>query len=676
MSPTEREVIVEAPSEDEAIKRAANLLGIDPNNMQVQVEVLRPAAKGILGQRSRLLKARVIFKNPGDAHESAHHHPDRVLAQVSEGRLLVHGSAGKRPAIVHVGENVMLQVDEQLYSQGESVRLYGSETVEVHVLPEPDTEGPAFEIFLSDHDLLATLQLRFKYEYRLKEVPAAAEITLEAERVPLLSSHVTYEDIIERLADMGIVYGVDEAAIRQALAEPSPDPVPIARGKQPIAGTDGFVEILVDIDSSLQDNKPSSDSPERDGVDYRYRPEIAFVDEGTVIAIVHPPQEGTPGRNLFGEELPAPAGKPVSVRKGKSVTEDILPDGRARYIAARGGRPVIQMNHPHRFSVEIIELYSHPGDVNMASGNINFRGDVWIGGDVNEGMRVTAGGSVEIMGSVSGGVVVSEGKLHVRGGLLQGELIAGQYQLLQEALQEYVAPLLEQLQLLDRMTDQTVVAARQRGTAPNLPRGPIMRALIKNRFRELPNTIAALLKRIQPFGPPFFVYSELGEVVKELQQIAKIAIPDTFSLDGVIRNLQIVQQELEYRSDSAADIHVGFVHAGRVKAGGSIVVQSRGTYFSQLIAGDEVVVKGPVIGGDVRAGTAITVAEAGSIALPPTRLSVGANGRIKIGVAHPNTRLEIGPASYRIEVETYNILATLSTEEARIDLGRDHVIGR
>jgi hypothetical protein len=56
------------------------------------------------------------------------------------------------------------------------------------------------------------------------------------------------------------------------------------------------------------------------------------------------------------------------------------------------------------------------GDVNFASGNIDFPGDVIVRGDVKGGFRVRAGGKVEVHGMVEDAVIKANGDVLVKGG--------------------------------------------------------------------------------------------------------------------------------------------------------------------------------------------------------------------------------------------------------------------
>lgn len=133
----------------------------------------------------------------------------------------------------------------------------------------------------------------------------------------------------QRLDDLGVVAAVDPATLRDALA-PQAEPgapggeVVIARGVPPRPGLDGQVLLFL----------PERDTPLPDGADPFAAYPANIVYPGTPILQRTAPSAGLPGRNLLGEELPAPAGRNVSVSVGSGVT---LGDDGTTFFAATYG---------------------------------------------------------------------------------------------------------------------------------------------------------------------------------------------------------------------------------------------------------------------------------------------------------------------------------------------------
>lgn len=667
-----REVIVEAENEQAAILVAAEQLGIPRETAlaHAKVHVLRPARRGFFGLAAQPMQARVVFELPPEDAPSEGQDQDQTLIEVAGGKIVVHPGSPDKPAVLKAGPGVLLFVNGE--PQASVVYVTGDEELEAEPAPKDDLAAPEMDIIVDDTRMAAHLLITPGYIHSLKDVPPAAEVTLEVQAIPNISTFLDYDAVLAALARKGVVFGIDHRAIEDALNAAEARRVQVAAGQPAEDGADGRVEMLIAIYGDQAGGVAGDDgqAPEAGKVDYRERPEITFVEAGTPILLVHPPTEGKPGRNVLGEEVKAKPGRPVAVVRGRGVAKEDLEGGITRYTAATAGRPMVRQESPLRWVLDVSEVYVHSGDVDMSSGNVHFRGDVIIRGEVGEGMTVTAGGGVEISGNVSGGKVVAGDRVVIRGGVLQGQVMVGPQGIMQVVLRHHIRRILEQLQPLNRMVKQTVAVLRSRAGKTQVGTGQIVRTVIRNRFPGLPGQIEELLSEVAPYGPPFEDYPELNEPFYALRRLANLSHLDDINLDDLIAQVGAILSMLDLRPESEAGVEAGFVHASKISATGDIIVGVRGSYFSELRAGTHVQVKGPVIGGMVRAGKRIEVKESGSVASPPTKLIVDGDGVITIGKAHPNTRLEIDSLHHVFDVETSKVRAFVS--EDRIKIGLDY----
>jgi uncharacterized protein (DUF342 family) len=208
------------------------------------------------------------------------------------------------------------------------------------------------------------------------------------------------------LKEKGIQAPLEQAAVeacfeRLALGL-SAEPI-AARGRPPVPGKDGTLEILIDFESGFV---PAA--AEAGAVDLRASL-IHNVVPGQPLAVVHPPTAGAPGLDVFGRLLPSQPGKALQPRLGANT-------GRAEHdpglIVAK------TLGHARLVDgvVEVQEFYRVDGDVDYASGNIAFPKSVQVRGDVKAGFAVEAGGDVEIQGLVEDCTVKAQGKVLVKGG--------------------------------------------------------------------------------------------------------------------------------------------------------------------------------------------------------------------------------------------------------------------
>ncbi|MEK4126611.1 flagellar assembly protein A [Anoxybacillus sp. FSL W8-0382] len=166
--------------------------------------------------------------------------------------------------------------------------------------------------------------------YVLEDQQPSNKLHIQAKMENELIYDVSYEQVMAKLQELGIVYGVNEDMIREVLQSEKKVSTTIAKGVEPIEGTDGWVEVKVG------EGKRKPKVREDGTVDYREMETIATVGEGDLIAIVHPPQPGKPGLKVTNEVIPVREVHPVMVKLGKGVTMD-----ENRILATTGGRSQI-----------------------------------------------------------------------------------------------------------------------------------------------------------------------------------------------------------------------------------------------------------------------------------------------------------------------------------------------
>jgi len=212
----------------------------------------------------------------------------------------------------------------------------------------------------------------------------------------------------EQLAALGVVTGIDDAAIQQAVADGHALDLVVASGQSPVDGADGWLESLL---PTTRDRRPREDETGR--IDYRNLGDIIVVHPGEPLMRRHPPTAGTHGQNLLGQLQPARPGKDVlyAANLAGAAVDPAHPDV---LVASQVGMPV---QVPGGMVVE--PVYS-VAEVNTGSGNINFDGSVVIKGDVVAGMTVQASGDIEIGGMVEAATLTAGGSIVVKGGVVGG----------------------------------------------------------------------------------------------------------------------------------------------------------------------------------------------------------------------------------------------------------------
>lgn len=204
---------------------------------------------------------------------------------------------------------------------------------------------------------------------------------------------VSIDEVMNKIKDAGIVYGIDGKAVESALSRPG-STVVCAKGLPPVNGNNATITYFIDLESKgrpveLEDGR----------VDFKNLNMFITVAQDQLLAEKVPATSGTAGIDILGNEVPAKPGKDIMLPKGKNV---YVTDG-LKVSASQAGQLLVVNN-----KVNVIPLIEVKGDVDLSTGNIEFVGSVIVKGSIQTGFSVKAEGDVEIAGNVSGGIV--EGK--------------------------------------------------------------------------------------------------------------------------------------------------------------------------------------------------------------------------------------------------------------------------
>jgi len=165
-----------------------------------------------------------------------------------------------------------------------------------------------------------------------------------------------------------------------------------ATGTAAVHGTDGRID---DMFERRPVRKLVVDEYNR--VDYADISFIQNAEEGDVICRIIAPTAGEGGTTVLGQALPARDGKAVVVPKGRNTA--LNEEGDA-LVATKTGH--VEFNG-RTFQVRpVLEI---EGNVDYATGRINFLGDVHVHGDICAGFTVRAMGSITVDGVVEAATV-------------------------------------------------------------------------------------------------------------------------------------------------------------------------------------------------------------------------------------------------------------------------------
>jgi formylmethanofuran dehydrogenase subunit C len=246
--------------------------------------------------------------------------------------------------------------------------------------------------------------------YTIRVVDGGLGLGITINYIPRLGAPMAFaERLIGELKQRNIAYGIDHAAIFRLMQERvlHREEV-IARGTPAVHGTDAELELLL--------LPPTFLAASGDGgrVDYKSIDNISQLKAGDVISRGTPAVLSTPGTNIFGKEIRAPAvHERIRHPAGKNTT--ISEDG-LEMTATKDG--FVRWNG---HVIDVCEIFIVTGDVGLSTGNVRYQGDVEVYGDVQPGFEVVAGGNVRVFGAAEGKVLSENGTVTVSHGVMGTE---------------------------------------------------------------------------------------------------------------------------------------------------------------------------------------------------------------------------------------------------------------
>jgi uncharacterized protein (DUF342 family) len=147
--------------------------------------------------------------------------------------------------------------------------------------------------------------------------------------------------------------------------------------------------------------------------DFKNQDTITQVAKGTLLATLPAPGQGLEdGWDVTGKPIPAVDKGRESLQAGKNVGISEQPDGSARFYAGIDGELSLENG-----VLEVKELHTIAGDVDLGTGNVKFKGKVRVKGSVLSGFTLVSGDDAVIDEVVQAAFVSSDGSIWVGHGI-------------------------------------------------------------------------------------------------------------------------------------------------------------------------------------------------------------------------------------------------------------------
>lgn len=226
---------------------------------------------------------------------------------------------------------------------------------------------------------------------------------------------LTADEIRSDLYHLGIKTGICEDAISAFISDRVyGKEYIVAQGEPAKEGKDGYIDYHFEAEL-----KPVPKIDEHGMVDFKNIDNLNHIKAGDVVACIIPEDKGSPGEDIMGRTVLPKRVKRVVFKHGKNlrVSEDGL-----SLISEVSGH--VSLEGDKIFVSDILTLVN----VDIATGNINYEGNVDISGNVAAGFSVNATGNVMVRGIVEGATIIAGGDITlVRGvqGMNKAVLKAG-----------------------------------------------------------------------------------------------------------------------------------------------------------------------------------------------------------------------------------------------------------
>ncbi len=520
---------------------------------------------------------------------------------IRDGNVIVSNPCGfGRFPILTAGDHVEVYVNGTKKITPSAVNE--GDQIELKTLDTPPTLSVDVQLSKDRMEAYLLIQKKFGCRFLVSDslpVPKLKATAYSTGEIP--PQPVSFAQVIERLHNKGVIYGINPEAIRQALDDQTKEiRVVVASGLMPRPAVDAEIVYKFPMDDQpyLQIN------PYGKGI-------ITSVSIGEILATKKPAVAGVEGMDVTGQPVSPrpPKDEPIWIKKGIKLIKDGL-----TAVAIVDGRPVLEGQRRRYLSVLPVHVVN--GDVNMEIGNITFKGDIVVTGGVLDGFKIEAGGNIEVYGDVHWSELFANGNIIVHKKVITSNIQAGglsltykQINKILNTLKERVVALIQAIETVKRQPAFSVIDLEHKGE------GHLVQLLMDFKFKDIPKEVAKLSAVIRE------TERELQPEVKEAEQLlteklcnlGPLRIREKSELTKLLHVLEQTIESVEIIVDSSCNVVVNYVQNSTIHGSGDLVITGQGSIASKLVAGGQILVqKGTVRGGQLTANKKIKVYELGS----------------------------------------------------------------
>ncbi len=569
-----------------------------------------------------------MSNDPKTSPESSYSNTDRPLhgtIAIKDGVAIVTMPEpdAERPSLTP-GDNVIINVNKREITDKNPV----SAEDEIEIKPRNMEASLNYTVNVDDALMRAYMSVNYKcgQKFTINDSEPSQDLMVTAELKEEISPPaLDYMTVIIELAQKRITHYIDEGKIRTLLTcGENCQKELIAEGVPPKPPVDDRIEYVFQ-------NKEFEE-----GRRLRRMEKILSVEAGEVLAVKYPGIPGEPGINLNGAPVGVrdPKNLSIKVRKGATLSSD----GTKAY-AAIDGRPDVVNG-----KLSVLPVYNHKGNVNPETGDINFKGDVIVSGNVEDYMLISASGDVTVTGFVANSTINSGGNITVKGNIVGCKLFAGKFSLFCSSISNYLTKMEQQVTFILKFVSQ--LQSQMQG---KIPLDTAVKAIIKQKFPELSQQCTTFAVNIRGKAEYAMMEDPVVQAVNRLTEAFDVINNEKIYTDEKFSELQEsitkAKDILESMSRQDAALNGKYVQSSTLAASADIIINGEGCHQSTLNAGRKVEIKGTkglFKGGEIKAGGNIYIKEAGSELGATTKIETKAKQTIKMDIAWPGVEASTG----------------------------------
>lgn len=528
--------------------------------------------------------------------------------------------------------------------------LENTEHIEFKLLQR--TANSLFRLEISSDQMEVWLQTEFVegVEYKIADSDYVSDLVVTAREFRRHApEQIDCACVLQELENLGVKIEVDIDALRAACQSGKNERILIAKGILPKQPVDGRIEAVHDMSGKRIKCR------EGDRIDWFDQGKIESVKPGEVLAYWHPPTEGKPGLNVFGERVETRQPKWAKFTAGPGVK--LIENGTIA-VAEIAGRPTIEWG---QICVKPELVIS--SDVDITTGNIEFTGDVLVSGDVRESLEIKAGGIVQIGQSAYHARIIAGGSVNIARNLIGGHVTVGGDLVVSMKVVALLKQLIPLLRKLHKLSLQ--LKAHPRFSVEDLKLrgdGYLIKLILETRLHAIPSLcedVSDLLsdtKKLEEENEIDRIWEILHYVSNRFKGANPLNIKSVSELQNCVAALERISAFLEDVLSTPANVKVKYCQNARLEATGDIIVFGPLVYACSMSAGKNIRMAGSCRGGNYFAGSSITIRSAGLNETVKTQLTVAEGGFVAAETFCPGVQIKIGQGQMAIREPRRNTL--------------------